>query len=231
MVCALALGQKQQLAVGNSLEAVHCGLPKRKGNIVRRIKAESVDSHVKNPELHFVNHGGVQSGVCVVQVGDILPIGSGRMNDAARRIGRVPLGVRCEPRVIPGGVVGNPINDDRNFALVRLGDQRFEVCHGPILGINGVVVSHTIGRADGFKLPHLEHRHQPYRIHIQRLDSIKVGSDSSDRARGRMGTRVHFIEQEVLGIYHVGQRIPGLGLGLRAAGICTSECRKGKNSS
>ena len=32
-----------------------------------------------------------------------------------------------------------------------------------------------------------------------------------------MRPRVHFIEQEVLGIYHVGQRIPGLGLGLGAA--------------
>ena len=150
MVCALALGQKQQLAVGNSLEAVHCGLPKRKGNIVRRIKAESVDSHVKNPELHFVNHGGVQSGVCIVQVGDILPIGSGRMNDAARRIGGVPLGVLRDPRMVPSGMVGNPINDDRNFALVGLGDQRFEVCHSPKLRINGLVVCYTIGRADGF---------------------------------------------------------------------------------
>jgi len=118
--------------------------------IVRRIKAESVDSHLNHPELHFVNHGGVQSGICVVQVCYILPIGSSRMYDAARCIGSVPFGVLCDPRMVPGRVVGNPINDDRNFALVGLGDQRFEVCHSPKLRINGLVVGYTIGRAYGF---------------------------------------------------------------------------------
>ena len=231
VVPALALGQKQQLAVGNSLEAVHCGLPECKGNVVRRIKAESVDSYLKNPELHLVNHGGVQSGVCVVQVSHIEPIGSGRMNDASRCIGGVPLGVLGNPWVVPGSVVGNPINDDRNFALVGLGDQRFKVFHAPKLGINGPVISHTIGRSHRFKFAHFEYRHKPKGVDMHGLQPIQVGSYTSDGARGRVGTRVHFIEQEVLGVYHVGQRIPGLGFGVGAAGISTGECRKGKNSS
>ena len=87
----------------------------------------------------------MQSGVCVVQVGDILPIGSGRMNDAARCIGRVPLGVRRDPWVIPGSVVSNPINDDRNFALVGRINERAKAVQGAEFRINVAVVSHTVG--------------------------------------------------------------------------------------
>ena len=42
-----------------------------------------------------------------------------------------------------------------------------------------------------------------------------------------MDAWIHFIEQKVFGVYHVGQRIPELGLRIGAAG---GECGKCQNS-
>ena len=167
VVGALAFGQKQQLAVGDSFEVVHCGLPKHKRNIVRRIKAESVNTHLKHPVLHLVNHCQLECGVGEVQVGDILPVGSGGMHYYARRIGGVPLGVLRDPRMVPGGVVGHPIDNDGHFAVVGLGDQGFEVLQSSEFGVDGSVVRHTVGRSDGLDLPHFKDGHQPNSVDIQ----------------------------------------------------------------
>ena len=197
MVLALALGEHQQVMAG-AAQLGDAVLPEREGDIVGRIAAETVHADLDDPELHGVDHGLAELRVVEIQVRDIVPAGAGGMDDFAILIMGVPLRMFLDPGIVPGGVVGDPVDDDGHALFVGVGDEGLEVFQGAEFRIDGLVILDAIRALDGFLDPDLADGHEPYDIGTQVLDSIQPGVDCLERLFGCEVAGIDLIHDYIL---------------------------------
>ena len=172
VVLALALGEHQQVMAG-AAQLGDAVLPEREGDIVGRIAAETVHADLDDPELHGVDHGLAELRVVEIQVRDVVPAGTGRMDDIAILIMGVPLRMFLDPGIVPGG------------------DEGLEVFQGAEFRIDGLVILDAIRALDGFLDPDLADGHEPYDIGTQVLDGIQPGVNGLE---GLLGCEVAGID-------------------------------------
>ena len=171
--------------------------PEIHGNLVGYVTAETVNANAVYPKTHSVDHGSAHLLVFIVQVGNVGPVGARRENDVPDRVMGVPVGVLFEPRVVPGGVVGHPVEDDAHTALVARLDQHAQVIHRAVLGSHSLVVTHRIGRVLAFLLANRVYGHNPKHIDAQVFDGVKA-SDNSLQGIGRSKhSRIDLIKHHV----------------------------------
>ena len=147
VVRALALGQHHNMArSGSSAQRVDSFFPEVGRHAVGHVAAETVDAHLNHPELHGVDHGKTHVAVVVVQVGHVVPVPGTRMNDGVSlSVVGVPVRMGFQPGVIPGRVVGHPVEYDAHLMLVAHADKVLEVVDGAELRCYCLVVADAVG--------------------------------------------------------------------------------------
>ena len=132
-------------------------LPERERYTLRVITTETVYIRFVHPIEHASLHRVADYGQGIIEEGYIRPL------LLIRRLRRlVPIRMHCCPRVIPRGVVGNPIEHDAHIVLVRRTDQVLEVIHRTESRVDSRVILYTIGRADRLAVrSNRMDRHQP----------------------------------------------------------------------
>ena len=138
-----------------------------------------------DPVAHSLAHFDVEGRGIEVEIGNVLPGGLGR-NDGTHRIVGVPVGVLGDPGIVPGGVVGHPVEHDGHTPVVSGGYETVEIGHGTELRIDGLIVAHRIGRAQGACPPQLPggmDGHQPEHVTAQTPDGIQPLGQASEGTR------------------------------------------------
>ena len=88
---------------------------------------------------------------------------------ALRRVAR--RAGRREPRVLVGGVVGDPVEDDPDAAGVGIGQEAVEVIEGPEEGVDGAVVADVVAEV-GHRRP--VERREPQRVDAEPREVVEV---------------------------------------------------------
>ena len=152
--------------------------PKVIGYLRGNIAAKTVNSKGVNPVQHVGNHGRSHIGIVVVEIGHIGPTpgfaGSriNGVNDVAGCVLRIPIGLRCNPWMVPARMVGYPVDDDAHAQGVDAVDQSSEVTvcakfgiDAPVVG-NGIIASQTsLALAEAHRMD----RHEPQDIYPHSL--------------------------------------------------------------
>jgi len=123
------------------------------------------------------------------------------------RILLIELGV-LHHDAVPGGVVGDYVDDDSEAALVRFGDEAFQIIFCAVRRIDGVIILHGIGAADASLLLELAHwmdRHDPKNGDTQIFEVIEPLFDASKIAGRRERARVDLVNDG--GLYPSGDRM------------------------
>ena len=112
------------------------------------VAAETIEIEGRgvDPMLEHRDHVLAELRVFVVESGDVGPCGH-RRDDFAGGVLLVKLGM-LHHDAIPGGVIGDNVDDDLEAALVGGGDKALEVGLGAVIGVDGVVVADRVGAAD-----------------------------------------------------------------------------------
>ena len=196
VVLALAFGEHQEVVAG-AAELGDAVFPEFEGHIVGRIAAEAVDADLYDPELHGVNHSLAEFRIVEVQVSDIVPAGTGRADDFAGIIVGVPLRVVLDPLVVPGGMVGDPVDDDGHAALVGTVYEGLEILEGTEFRVDGSIILDAIGTLYGFLDTEFANRHEPYDVGSEVLDGVQTGADGLEGILRREVARVDLVHHDI----------------------------------
>mmetsp|Transcript_78059 Transcript_78059/g.216466 ORF Transcript_78059/g.216466 Transcript_78059/m.216466 type:complete len:431 (-) Transcript_78059:4582-5874(-) len=191
--------------------------PEVGGHEAGDVAAEAVQPDLAHPEGHRVNHRGTQGFAAVVQRDDVIPmlltrlaLVEGHRVDLALGVELVPVLVRAGPRVVPGRMVGHPVEHDLEAQPVRLRDKGLGVGQAAELRIDGRVVAHRVVAAERALAVELADRlpgHQPQDVDTQLLQPRQVGLHRGQRAGGRILADVDLVEDGLAGprkVRHVG---------------------------
>ena len=174
VVRVLTLCEHENLTVaGGSAQLVYGIFPEVGRHTVGHITTEAVDAHVDNPELHGVDHGSTHILVVIVQVCHVFPVPGLRADDGVGLlVVSVPVRMCLHPGMIPGGVVGHPVEDDAHAVLMAYLSEILEVVDGAELRGNGFIVADAVGGvlalfdADGVD------GHDPHDVDAQVADRV-----------------------------------------------------------
>ena len=95
----------------------------------------------------------------------------------AVRVARIPFGMAFDQRIIPCGVVGDPIDDHFHAHALRGVHEGLEVLQCAKLGVDAEIIFDRIGaaqRAFALFFANRVDRHQPENIHAQIFDPGQV---------------------------------------------------------
>ncbi len=191
----------------HGLDGVQLGagtVPERRGHQAGHVAAEAVDVGLFHPEGHGFDHRVPQRGCLVVQAHHVGPVlhlrragveGDGKYLALLIELVEVLVGRR--PGVVPGGVVGHPVEDELEAQRMRLRHQALEVGHGAKLGVDCGVVADGVVAAQPALAVHLPDGldgHQPQDVHAHLAQPRQVGSKGVERAFGRVLADVDFVD-------------------------------------
>ena len=197
MVFTTTFRQHQQIVPG-SAELGDTVLPELEGDIVGGIAAEAVNANLLDPESHRVNHRLAEVRVVEIQVGDVIPAGSVRVDDFTFLIVCIPVGMVFDPLVIPGCMVGDPVDDDCHPLVMGMGDKSLEIIQGAEFGIDSGVILDTIRTVNGFFHTDFADRHEPDGVGAKILDRVQAGINGLERILRREIAGVDLIHHNVL---------------------------------
>ena len=196
MVLALALGQHEQVVAGRP-ELGDAVLPEFERDIVGGVAAETVDTDLLDPEFHGVDHRLAEIRVVEVQVRHIVPAGAGRTDDVAGFVVGVPFRMVLDPRIVPGSVVGDPVDDDGHAALVGAVHEGLEVHEGAEFRVDGGIVLDAIGALDGFLYADFADWHEPDDVGAQVLDGVQTGGNGLERMVRCKVARIDLVHDDI----------------------------------
>jgi len=191
------------------LDGIDCGLPEIERHLMRDVAAKAVDVVLAHPVLHRVDHLRAHLLILIVKVDDIRPvrrvaIEKGIGEPAVDGTFRVVFRMLLDPRVIPGGVVGHPVDDDVHAPGVDRVDERAELRLAAVLGVDPSVVAHGVGRAEGTDvglgtlLPNRMDGHEPERGNAHGLQFIEpIDGAAEGPFRGEVGNK-DFVDDRII---------------------------------
>ncbi len=147
------------------------------------IAAESVDACVAHPPIHFCSHRVDQKRGVIIQIGHVGPsrfaavVSDGFHRIAAVLIARVEIVVRFYPRVVPGTVVGDPIEQYMHTQCVCLVHDGFKIFNGSKSWVDRCVILDGIIAAELAFAVALANRldgHEPKDIHVHLCQAREV---------------------------------------------------------
>ena len=232
MLRHLGLGQHEDVGL-DVLQSPAGPIPECGRHLLGHVAPESVNVVVADPEGHGVLHRVVEAvgfAVVPIELGHVDPIRARRGLQAAEGIEEVVPhadGIGG-PHGIEGGVVGDPIDDDLHFVVVRGRDEGVEILPGAIVRIEGLVILHTVGTAERgasrldevvvLVLPAFPvdfangvHRHEPDDVDAQLVEAGQVGPSTAEGAIRGVLADVHFVDHGVAGPLGVDQLIGAAG--------------------
>ena len=139
------------------------------------VASESVHAHFLDPVLHALDHLGAHLIVIVIELSGIRPI-VGRY-DIAVFIGFVPVLVLGDPRVIPAGMIGYPVQNDLEALFVSGGHQVLEIVQCAEFGVHVLIIGDRVVGAQrtlAFCLADRMDRHEPQGVDARLLESVEV---------------------------------------------------------
>ena len=162
----------------------------------------------------------------------------GRGAEVALPVALVPLGMLLHERVVPRGVVGDPVEDDVQPEPVRGGDEVLEVGERAELGVDAEVVAHGVGTAeDALAVLGADRvdRHEPDDVGAERLDPRQLYLRRGERPLGGELPEVDLVERGAPRPFRVveldvGDRLVPVGIAMAVAsraarGAATSRAR------
>ena len=205
-------------------------LPEVERDIAGDVAAEAVDAGLPHPIFHRLGHVAAQAGLVVVQVDDVGPVPPQGRPLHPLPVALVPVGVLGVERVVPGGMVGHPVEDDVHPLRMCGGDERLEVGERPELGIDRAIVAHRIGAAER-ALAMLDadriDRHQPDDADAQCLQPRQLLLGGAEGAFGGELAGIDLVEDSVFRPVRMADRDIGLGRVRVGSGLrrCTKRHR------
>ncbi len=208
----LYLAQHEHRADG--IEPAAHRFPEVERDVTGDIGAVAVHAEIADPFLHRPADMLAHAGLGPVEVDDVGPIPPRGGAELAVPALLVPVGVLLRQGVVPGGVVGDEIEDDLEPLRVGGIDEGLELRLGAELGIDRVIVLYGIGaaqRALAVFLADGVDRHQPQDIDAQFLEPGELLLRRLESALGRELARVDLIDHRVLRPFGMRQRDLALG--------------------
>ena len=172
------------------------------------IGAETVDAVLAHPIHHGFGHFPAQRRTSVIQIDDVMPIPPGCRLEIAFPVARIPVRMLCDPRMIPSGVVGHPVQDHFHAKCVCAVDEAAQLHRCAEFRIDPAVVLHrvrTAERALAVFDPDRMHRHQPHDIDTERFQARQLFFRSTEAALGRELADVDLVDHRMLGPLRVLQ--------------------------
>ena len=164
-----------------------CPLPELDGDERRHVAAEAI--HQPRPaheRLDLVVPQGLVARV--VKVDDVGPVAH-MVAGFAVRAPVEPLGVRLPQHGVGRGVVVHNVDHALHALVVDGVDQRAEVIHGAVLGVDGAVVAVGVRRpqrALAGDLPDGVDGHEPDGVDAQRANARQVGDEGAEGSLWRV---------------------------------------------
>lgn len=130
-----------------------------------------------HPELQGIGHVFPQTGLPVVEIDHVVPIVPGSGLKVPVNIAGIPFRMLFNQRIVPGRMVGHPIDDHIHPRTVDFLHQLFEILQGTELRVHGEIIpdavvttqtSFAVFNADGVD------RHKPQYIDAHRFQSRKM---------------------------------------------------------
>ncbi len=166
----------------------------------RNVAPEPVDPDILHPPAHHVDHETAQTGLVVVEVGDVGPIRV-RRNDLPGGISCEPFGMFLDELAVPRRMVRYQVDDELHAAPVGGGQEVLEIVHRSEFGIDPIIIPHGIGAAE-CSLPVLLadriDRHQPEDRHAEVLQFGESFLQSGKVSFGGERAEVDRIDRRVL---------------------------------
>jgi len=137
----------------------------------------------------------------MVQLDHIRPVCAGRRHEVAPG-GGVPFRVFDGEVVVPGSVVGDPVQDHVHAAVVDCVDQPPEILMVAEFGIDALVVPDRVVAAEAAQAVLLADRvdgHEPQDAHAHILQTVKVRLERFKGALLRVLADVHLVHGEIAG--------------------------------
>ena len=178
-------------------------LPEVVAHAMRIVAAVTVDAHFLHPVFQGVFHRSPQFLLAKVQLGHVLPFSIlGRPGDAAVGLVLIPLGMLGKPHVVPGGVVGHPV--EHHFHSLGLGGvhQGFQFIQRAVQAVHLLVIPDAVGRPERFVsgqprqdvLSFGIHRHQVQDVRTQGLDLVQPRLHLAEGAGVAVQFQVHLVD-------------------------------------
>ena len=190
-------------------------VPEIDWHVAGHVAAVAVDVGLAHPVLERLGHVTPQAGLAVVELDDVRPVPPRRRVEVALPVPLVPFGVLPDQHVVPGGVVGDPVEDHVQPKFVGAVDEPLEVVEGAELGVDGEVVARRVRaaqRALAVLLADRVDRHEPDDVRTQRLQARQLLLRSGERSLRRELPQVDLVQDGVLRPLGVAQAHVGHGL-------------------
>ena len=167
------------------------------------VAAVAVDAHFRHPVLQGVLHRGPELLLAEVQLGYVLPLSVlGGPGDAAVGLVLVPFRMLGQPHVVPGGMVGHPV--EHHFHSLGLGGvhQGFQFIQRAVQAVHLLVILDAVGRSEGRVSGHSRQdglslgidRHQVQDVRAQGLDFVQARLHLAEGAGVSVQLQVHLID-------------------------------------
>ena len=170
-------------------------LPKPRRHKSCHIAAVAVDVKLPDPILQCVYHSRHGVGVVVIEVRNVRPVVVWG-EDVAVVVAVVAVGVGGNPRIVPGGVVRHPVEDDVHTELVDFLYQLSKILLGAEVGVHFLVILDAVRAAESaftVFLADWEYRHQPQDVHAHIFEAFEVLAKSRKIALRCILADVHFV--------------------------------------
>ena len=106
------------------------------------VASEAVDTDILYPVLHTLDHLGAHLVVFIIELSCIGPVK--RRLDLAVIIVLIPVGMLCDPGVIPTRMISYPVEYDLKAHAVSLFDKMLKIIYGAELGIHALVIADRV---------------------------------------------------------------------------------------
>ena len=170
---------------------------------MRIVAAVTVDAHFRHPVFQGVFHRSPQFLLAEIQLGYILPLSIlGGPGNAAVGLVFIPLGMLGKPHVVPGGMVGHPV--EHHFHSLGLGGvhQGFQFIQRAVQAVHLLVIPDAVGRSERLVsgqsrqdvLPFGIHRHQVQDVRTQGLDLVQPRLHLAEGAGVAVQLQVHLVD-------------------------------------
>src|ERR1700730_13001626 len=130
------------------------------------ITPKTIDSCFPDPEFHSIDHSVLFRSAMMIKLDDILPVK--RRPEPARAVTFIKLRVFFCPGMVPGGMIGHPVDQHFKSNSMSLFYQSFKIVHCSEFRINGFMIFYRIITAqasDPFYLANGMNGHEPQSLH------------------------------------------------------------------